>query len=286
MTKYEDVDELEQIDDFLTHYGVKGMKWGKKKNPHKNESYTQDPLRTAEFIMSLPPNKRLGHIADMYSNNREYGDAVINELPPELKKKLLAQLKRARTQAPLKQSSIDTDLEDFLAHYGVLGMKWGVRKDRRSGSSGSSRTRKQRRANKRAERRSRKERRSNPQTSKDTNQNRSVKRSNTLKNNPQNRYVTTQELNEIVTRLRLESEIARFTAQLNPQPVANKNRVKEMLKDAMFDASKQAVTSVGKAVMTQALGTTYNKLVKEGSGLQIKVAAGVGSDDKKNEKNK
>lgn len=34
--------------------------------------------------------------------------------------------------AALKHSGIDPDSEDFLAHYGVAGMKWGVRNDDRS----------------------------------------------------------------------------------------------------------------------------------------------------------
>lgn len=43
----------------------------------------------------------------------------------------------------------DASLDEFLAHYGVKGMKWGVRKDRRTKTDAKVRNKRQKQADKR-----------------------------------------------------------------------------------------------------------------------------------------
>lgn len=139
--------------------------------------------------------------------------------------------------------------DDVLAHYGVLGQKWGVRN---------------------AESRRRIAREKNEGTSKKS----SKRADNSLKSNPQNRRLSDAELRQKIERLRLEQELARLT----PRPAAlspkEKTRMRKMLEDTAFDVAKGALTEVGKAALTQALKTQYNKRAKGAYKIAVKAAKG------------
>lgn len=128
--------------------------------------------------------------------------------------------------------------DEILAHYGVLGMKWGVRN-----------------AESKARRKREKKASATPEK----------KRSNTIRNNPKNRRMSDAELKRINERLRLEREFAQLTHI--PKTSIPENRVKNMLKDVAFDVTKGALTEVGKLVLANALKVKYNQMA--GSDYKI-----------------
>lgn len=133
-----------------------------------------------------------------------------------------------------------------LAHAGVLGMKWGVR-------------------NAETKARIARDKKAGRETTKTP-----EKRKNTLTNNPKNRRMSDDELRKINKRLQLEREFAQLTYV--PPTKKNESRVKGMLKDVAFDVTKGALTEVGKAVLTKALRTQYNKVAAPGYRVDNKSA--------------
>lgn len=96
------------MDDELTHYGVKGMRWGVRRNLRKrNASERQEWINSkeAKWKQKIDENPQINKILrwpDFGEDDMEETDA-----------------------AP-------------ITHHGVKGMKWGVRKDRSKGGSGKS----------------------------------------------------------------------------------------------------------------------------------------------------
>ena len=99
----------------LMHYGVKGMKWGVRRRARRDaKEFTQ---------------------AKMY-----YGEGAGN------RRKLIKATVKARSKDPFYKSEFDKAVkgakkikrvvqhDDVLAHYGVRGMRWGIRKSRIKGA--------------------------------------------------------------------------------------------------------------------------------------------------------
>lgn len=126
------------------------------------------------------------------------------------------------SHSEILKSAIDSDDEEVLSHYGVLGMKWGVRKDRRLRNA-STKT-------------------SSSSTKKKPAQ--SVK--STISS------MSDEELKRRITRI--ENEL-RLQKLLTPPPKAGREFVKEIAKTA----GKQVLTTAAIGVGTYALGKTAAK---------------------------
>lgn len=95
------------------------------------------------------------------------------------------------TEQFLTQVTLLDEDENSFKHYGVMGMKWGVRKSRVSKG-----------------RKSKSNSTSNKST---TSQKTTGNKPNTLSNNPGNAKLTTQQLQSRINRLRLEKELGQLT---------------------------------------------------------------------------
>ena len=141
------------------------------------------------------------------------------------------------------------EIDDFLAHYGVKGMKWGVRKSRSSGSAGS--------ANKVA-----------------------IKKPTTTTSVPAVKpkpkpKLTDEELRRKIARLQMERQYAQLTNSSSPK---GENFAKKfmgtMLKDVVYPAAKDVGKDLLKEVMFQKLekkmGYPMSKKTKHFEGKKNK----------------
>lgn len=147
----------------------------------------------------------------------------------------------------LAHLGIDMTAEEYLAHYGVLGMKWGVRKD----SSGRRRPTSEVLREQKTKRRT-------------TSKKESVRNNNSTQK-VQNETLSDEELRRIINRIQLERQYAQLTAPQKQQP----SRMKSLMKDVAYDVTKGATTEVGKAILSQALKVEFNK--RAGAAYQIPV---------------
>lgn len=90
---------------------------------------------------------------------------------------------------------------DYLAHYGVLGMKWGVRKSR---PTSGKRSDTKKRVDKKEKRKNRRDIRKNYTGSRDSDARRSYQKKNI-------NTMTNDELREGITRMQLEKQYRDFT---------------------------------------------------------------------------
>ena len=142
-------------------------------------------------------------------------------------------------------SLIGDDTTEHIQQAGVLGMKWGVRnaesraRARREGGTDDP-------VRKKASKRPR--------------------QNGSLSSNPQNKQMTSAEMKKIVDRLRLEREFSQLTAR----EMVPESRIKRMMKDVAFDVVKGASTEVGKAILSQALKTEFNKRASDPYKIKVK----------------
>ena len=137
-----------------------------------------------------------------------------------------------------------------LKHHGVKGMKWGVRRDRSSGSS----------------------RPSNPSASRPT------KVPNTFKNKPQNRRMSDAELRNRINRLNLEKQYADLTRP----PERGKSFVRKALEEAGQRAMKNLANKAADAAVQTVLNVAADKATGGTKTFLEAMAAANGSKKGKN----
>jgi hypothetical protein len=160
-----------EVDAFLAHFGVKGMHWGQRhsKKQLEEKAATHEAIVKAHILAAAHAQKEHEdlntkgvHSAPfkrVYGENSSqmndwqfyarYGGSkaeALGETSNNLRR-LHNQHIRSANRHAAKAATLRAhaakiqhdDLGEFLAHYGVLGMKWGVRRRHPSSSPGSTR---------------------------------------------------------------------------------------------------------------------------------------------------
>lgn len=154
----------------LMHFGVKGMKWGVRKSRIKNskkwssskqakiDGMSDDQLRRINNRIRLEKEYRQLTQTRMERYRSKAGkaaeEAAFNTLQNVLQKGIKnaaskggsAALKGAKrfkhSETRMSDNIFFIDEDEVLAHHGVKGMRWGVRKQRPSGGAGPAKKRK------------------------------------------------------------------------------------------------------------------------------------------------
>lgn len=154
----------------LMHFGVKGMKWGVRKSRIMNskkwssskqakiDGMSDDQLRRINNRIRLEKEYRQLTQTRMERYRSKAGkaaeEAAFNTLQNVLQKGIKkaaskggsAALKGAKrfkhSETRMSDNIFFIDEDEVLAHHGVKGMRWGVRKQRPSGGAGPSKKRK------------------------------------------------------------------------------------------------------------------------------------------------
>lgn len=154
----------------LMHFGVKGMKWGVRKSRIKNskkwssskqakiDGMSDDQLRRINNRIRLEKEYRQLTQTRMERYRNKAGKAAEEAAFNTLQNVIQKGLKKAATQGGsaaikgakrfkhsetgMSSNIFFIDEDEVLAHHGVKGMRWGVRKQRPSGGAGPSKKRK------------------------------------------------------------------------------------------------------------------------------------------------
>lgn len=154
----------------LMHFGVKGMKWGVRKKRIKDakkwtskkqakiDGMSDDQLKKANNRLRLEKEYKQLTQTKLEKYRKRVGkaaeEAAFNTLQNALQKGFKSAASRGGSAAikgakRFKHSEIGMssniffiDEDEVLAHHGVKGMRWGVRKQRPSGGAGPSKKRK------------------------------------------------------------------------------------------------------------------------------------------------
>ncbi len=154
----------------LMHFGVKGMKWGVRKSRIKNSKKWSSSKQAKIDGMSDDQLRRINNRIRMEKEYRQltqtrierYRDkagkaaeeAAFNTLQNVIQKGLKkaasqggsAAIKGAKrfkhSETGMSSNIFFIDEDEVLAHHGVKGMRWGVRKQRPSGGAGPTKKRK------------------------------------------------------------------------------------------------------------------------------------------------
>lgn len=153
----------------LMHFGVKGMRWGVRKPRIKNskkwssskqakiDGMSDDQLRRVNNRIRLEKEYRQLTQTRMERYRNKAGKAAEEAAFNTLQNMIQKGLKKAASQAGsavkgakrfkhsetgMSSNIFFIDEDEVLAHHGVKGMRWGVRKQRPSGGAGPAKKRK------------------------------------------------------------------------------------------------------------------------------------------------
>lgn len=120
--------------DTLAHAGVKGMKWGQKNSSPSDQ--LNKLLKNKAFVAEY---KKITSVKGLTAKARQ------DKLRALILKYTKPKKSRGNTKAMAHEEGRDFIADIFesdedLAHWGVLGMKWGVRKDRRTSGRSPGKT--------------------------------------------------------------------------------------------------------------------------------------------------
>lgn len=154
----------------LMHFGVKGMKWGIRKSRIKNakrwtsnkqakiDGMSDDQLKKANNRLRLEKEYKQLTQTKLEKYRKRAGkaaeEAAFNTLQNALQKGFKSAASRGgsaaikgakrfkHSETGMSSNIFFIDEDEVLAHHGVKGMHWGVRKQRPSGGTGPSKKRK------------------------------------------------------------------------------------------------------------------------------------------------
>lgn len=177
---------------------------------------------------------------------------------------------------------------DELAHYGVLGMKWGVRKDDRGSGrpQGAASRKKAPLASVRKAVTPKKKNTGAPKTeTQETNKSSNAKVSEAKVETQQEsaqksgRSMSDQELRDAINRMQMEKTYAQLLAERNPAPAKKADSaIKTILRDSTKQAAGQLLTNTLKVIGTYAIAAAISK---SNPALANAMMKGVGDNAKK-----
>lgn len=154
----------------LMHFGVKGMKWGVRKKRIKDakrwtskkqakiDGMSDDQLKKANNRLRLEKEYRQLTQTKLEKYRKRVGkaaeEAAFNTLQNALQRGFKSAANRGgsaairgakrfkHSETGMPENIFFIDEDEVLAHHGVKGMRWGVRKQRPSGGAGPSKKRK------------------------------------------------------------------------------------------------------------------------------------------------
>lgn len=159
-----------QHDAVLAHYGVKGMKWGVRKQRIKDakrwtskkqakiDGMSDDQLKKANNRLRLEKEYKQLTQTKLEKYRKRAGkaaeEAAFNTLQNILQRGIKTAASKGgsaaingakrfkHSETRMSDNIFFIDEDEVLAHHGVKGMRWGVRKQRPSGGAGPSKKRK------------------------------------------------------------------------------------------------------------------------------------------------
>lgn len=154
----------------LMHYGIKGMRWGVRKSRIKEakrwtskkqakiDGMSDDQLKKANNRLRLEKEYKQLTQTKLEKYRKRAGkaaeEAAFNTLQNVLQKSIKSAASRGgsaaikgakrfkHSETRMSDNIFFIDEDEVLAHHGVKGMRWGVRKQRPSGGAGPSKKRK------------------------------------------------------------------------------------------------------------------------------------------------
>ena len=140
----------------------------------------------------------------------------------------------------------DIAFDDTLYHYGVKGMKWGVRKQSSGGGSSSSRKR-------------------GRSSSKSKTLGSSLKKSAKVGKRKRMKKMSNEELKSAIERMNLENQYKAAKkgklSKMRDTPTAKKGEsaIKKVLSEGVKQGTTQAVSEISKRLATEYAGRALNK---------------------------
>lgn len=254
---------MSDLDNFLEHFGVVGMKWGHRKSDFTTTSSIISNVAPKVGSTTLDSSGKLALVIRVKSGGKEDSAGAEKLLGRPLgsnekvyhvttqthdqflaqkefnKKKRNFNIARDAVQNAYQIGSFvaqeDKATKDFLEHFGVVGMKWGIRRSRSSKavSAPSPKSQDFAKASEVAKR---------------------VRVHGTSS-------ASNQELDDLIKRMKLEKQFR----ELVPKKQSKKSVAGKFISDIMLSVAKTQVTNLA----NDALGAQVGKFLKKEAPLEI-----------------